>query len=178
MIDRNMRVNRLAAVLLVLLSGAGAGLLQAPPVAAHGPLIAAAAPRDVQQTDSKVALVRQAFTLINTNYFNPVDAAAVLNAAWSGAVTAAAGAGNAVPPLSPDTSGDATSSFARFDGAYEQLESATVIDPTALAYATIRGMTRFINNCHTGFLTPAQAAMRRAIVSGDALVGPGFLRQT
>src|SRR5207244_7766842 len=40
-----------------------------------------------------------------------------------------------------------------------------------------RGMTGFVNNCHTGFLTQAQAAARRAQINGNTLVGPGYIRR-
>jgi carboxyl-terminal processing protease len=144
----------------------------------------APAPAAAQQMESKVDLVRQAFGVIYTGYFNPVNAAGLLNAAWDAATAAvaagngaAARAGNSAPPRRPDVSGDSTEALNRFDAAYRLLEAATALDPTQLAYGTIRGMTRFIDNCHTGFLTQAQAAARQAQINGNTLVGPGYIRQ-
>src|SRR5579859_561585 len=48
----------------------------------------------------------------------------------------------------------AAEAYTRFAAAYTELEAATPIDATELAYAAIRGMTEFIGNCHTYFLPP------------------------
>jgi len=146
-----------------------------------GPVAAQAAPRytgEAAAADaaSKVSLVREAFSAIYGGYFDPVNGSDLLNAAWTAAVGAARGAGNAAPPDRPDLSGSASMAYARFATAYQLLESATPIDQTALAYQAIRGMVSFIDNCHTYFLTPTQAAAQRASLSGQGVVGTGIRR--
>jgi carboxyl-terminal processing protease len=132
--------------------------------------------RGASASVSKVSLVREAFSAIYNHYFDPVNAADLLDAAWRGAAGAAATAGNRTPPATPDLSGGAAQAYARFAAAYAALEVATPIDPTELAYAAIRGMTAYIGNCHTYFLTPAQAAAQRAAEDGEEQTGLGFRR--
>lgn len=129
------------------------------------------------QIASQAGLVREAFNAIYSRYFNPVSAADLLNAAWSAAAGAAQDAGNYTPPPRPGVSGNTSSAFMRFADAYQQLEAATAIEPTELAYSAIRGMVGFIGNCHTYFLAPPAAAAQRASLSGQELVGAGYRRQ-
>lgn len=127
-------------------------------------------------TSSQVTLVRQAFNAIYGGYFNPIAAGDLLAAAWRGAALAAQQAGGGALAPTPDLSGSASAAYSRFAVAYEELEQSTPIDATTLAYGAIRGMERFVNNCHTYFLTPAQVAAQRARSAGQALIGPGYLR--
>ncbi|HLZ70330.1 MAG TPA: S41 family peptidase [Dehalococcoidia bacterium] len=160
-----------APLLLTALLLGNAASFAAPPAAAAASGAAVAA-----RTEGKVGLVREAFSAIYNHYFDPVGAADLLDAAWRGATNAAASAGNGAPPPGPDLSGAAVEAYTRFAAAYTELEAATPIDATELAYAAIRGMTEFIGNCHTYFLPPIQAAAQRAAETGDELIGMGFRR--
>ncbi|MHB8574934.1 MAG: S41 family peptidase [Dehalococcoidia bacterium] len=170
-----------ARLFIALLAALLMALAGTPRAAPPGHVLAAPAPgvsvAAASQATSKAGLVGEAFTLISNDYFNPVDSAGLLNAAWDAAVDTAAGAGNTAPPPRPAVSGDAVTALMHFDAAYGQLETATAIDPTVLAYDAIRGMTGFINNCHTGFLTPAQEASFQSTLVGGFLVGAGAIRR-
>jgi carboxyl-terminal processing protease len=125
---------------------------------------------------NKAELVREALNAIDRNYFNPVDTGDLLNAAWGGAVEAAQAAGTQMLPAKPDLYGNINAAFGRFTVAYQEIEARTSLSPTNLAYAAIRGMVAFIDNCHTYFLTPTQAATQRALNAGQDLIGPGLIR--
>lgn len=171
----SMRRAFLLPVMLLALVALGRGVAPtaAPPVA-H----AAVAGADDGPTGdaSQVGLVQQAFTAIYGRFFNPVDARDLLNAAWDAAAGAVAAAGAGVTPARPAFADDPVDGFVQFTAAYHQLEDAAAIPPTDLAYTAIRGMTKFIDNCHTYFLTPTQAATQHALLLGGSLVGAGILR--
>jgi carboxyl-terminal processing protease len=170
------RPHRGRPVLLLGLLAAGVLLLGARPFApaqAWAALPADGANADTADTSHGLVLIRQAFNAVYRGYFNPVSAADLLHAAWLGATRAATAAD---PPAEPDLSGPAAGAYRNFAAAYALLEARSTADPTGLAYAAIRGMTGFIHNCHTYFLTPTQAATQRAAGVGMDMVGMGFRR--
>ncbi|HEY7294889.1 MAG TPA: hypothetical protein VH916_07590, partial [Dehalococcoidia bacterium] len=103
----------LLALLALLLALAGGSR----PLSAATPAYAQMA-RGASASVSKVSLVREAFSAIYNHYFDPVNAADLLDAAWRGAAGAAATAGNRTPPATPDLSGGAAQAYARFAAAY------------------------------------------------------------
>src|SRR5436305_980046 len=89
-----------ALILLIVLAGA-------PVLPARAAVSSLPAPSRFQSAaaataDSKVDLVYQAYNALLQRFYNPVDGAALLNAAWQAAVTAAGS--TAAPPVS--TGGD------------------------------------------------------------------------
>ncbi len=175
----------LAVLVLALLHGGRPAAVHAMPPAADATDVA----RDQQannaeqvtdlisdQQTSKAGLVNEALSAIDHNYFNPVNTGDLLDAAWRSAVTAAQAAGTDFLPTRPDLSGNVNAAYSRFAAAYQALEAHTSLAPTDLAYAAIRGMVSSINNCHTYFLTPTQAASQRALSAGQDLIGTGLIR--
>jgi len=159
-----MRAARLLVVLaalVALLGGWRAGLA------------ATAAPAVDLRTaaGSDIELVLEAFNAIEQEYYNPVDTTGLLNAAWQAALAAAS---DPQPPT-PDLS-QAAGAPSAFLSAYRQLEREGSADPTALAYSTISGMTAFLGNAHTYFLTPSEAMAQRAALAGSDPVGIGVRR--
>ena len=150
------------------------GSLGSPATAYAAP--AGGAQANADPSASKVGLVREALSAIYGRYFNPVSGTDLMSAAWNVAVATAQDAGNYAPPPTPNFSGSVNSAFMRFAAAYQQLEAATPVDPTRLAYAAIGGMVDLINNCHTYFLPPTSAAAQRAVLNGNDVVGPGYKR--
>jgi carboxyl-terminal processing protease len=143
------------------------------PARAQPPAFAPAGVQAVRAAvTSQVDLVYEAWQAIYYRYYNPPDAGALLDAAWRGAVAAAA---EPAPPAEPDVS-SGLGAFDAFSTAYQQLERAASTDPTTVAYAAIRGMTAYLANPHTYFLTPVQAASQRAALDGRAVLGLGFRR--
>lgn len=175
------RFRRLLTALLLslaLLGFASAGVrpLSAPlavqaALPAEAALVAPTAP--VAEPAAAVGLVREAFDAIYDGYYDPLDAADLLAAAWDGAL-AAAHTGGAL--TAPDLAGERAVAFAHFADAFTALEAATPAPPPNLAYAAIRGMVGRLANCHTYFLPPAQAVAQRAAARGQEIVGLGFRR--
>src|SRR5690348_15819784 len=97
------------ALPLLLAFALGVGLPGAVP--ASPPAVEAAVAVDAGPRTSAAGLVGEEFRAIERNYYNPVSAAELLNAAWLAAVSAAAADGDAAPPAAPDLSGSADAAF-------------------------------------------------------------------
>lgn len=120
-----------------------------------------------------VALVEKAFRLIVDGYVRPVGPGRLLEAAWSGAVEAAAATGASIPeaPALPD---DPEAAWAAFREAYIALVDGNPgLDATEVRYAAIDRMAASLDDCHTYFLRPVLAQVQEETRHGSRGVGVG-----
>lgn len=120
-----------------------------------------------------VGVVEKAFDLVVNGYIHPADPAALAQAAWAGAVEAAASLGGRAVPA-PALVGDAPAVRAALRNAYVALIDANPgIDEARLRHAAIDRMAKSLGDCHTYFLPPVLAQVQEETRHGSRGVGVG-----
>ncbi|MFN8559770.1 MAG: S41 family peptidase [Dehalococcoidia bacterium] len=145
------------ATIIVTLLAIIAGLLSPP-----------SRPATAQPAVAGLATVQAGFTLLMDQFYRPPDSAALLTAAWDGAVGALSRAGYREPlPPRPSFAGTRERGWQVFAAAFADLEASAPpgLTPRELAFAALRGMTDSLAERNTAFLTPAE--YRSAIADFD-----------
>lgn len=120
-----------------------------------------------------LAVLGQSYDLLLSQYVDPVDPVALLNAAWEGFAGALpAGQPRPTPPQLTGT--DPAGDLRRFRAAYlaaAALGGSSRESQARLAYAAVRKMAERVGDCHTAFADPGQAAQQDARLSGESRFG-------
>lgn len=145
----------------------------AAPTATPSPLPGTPTPDPALLEHGGVGIIEKAFGLILDGYIRPVDPAALLGAAWSGASEAAAAAGARIP-AAPVLPAGRDGAWAAFREAYVALVSANPdLDTSSVRYAAIDRMAASLGDCHTYFLKPVLARVQEETRQGTRGVGVG-----
>jgi carboxyl-terminal processing protease len=116
-----------------------------------------ASPHTRAQDDSTHLTVIQAqYHILLSSYWQPLDPADLLNAAWTGATGYLTQKGVPFSTPAPVISGDEDQAFATFAAAWKALvaETAGQADPQQLAFAADESMGDSLRDDHTGFIDP------------------------
>jgi len=116
-----------------------------------------ASPHTRAQDDSTHLTVIQAqYHILLTSYWEPLDPADLLNAAWTGATSYLTRNNVPFSTPAPAISGDENQAFATFAAAWRALvaETAGKADPQMLAFVADAAMGISLEDDHTGFLPP------------------------
>ncbi len=125
-------------------------------------------------------LVVQAVDTLLDRYVDPLNTADLYGAAYDAAVATLRASGKTPQVARPTFTGDPGQDEALFRQAYLALAEPARgdIDQATLAYETIEGIVRAVDECHTAFLTPEQAEQQRNALQGTAnYVGIGVTIQ-
>jgi|CXWL01.1.fsa_nt_gi carboxyl-terminal processing protease len=141
-----------------------------PPPATIAPA-PTATPNTVLLRDGGIAIILSAYDRLLDEYIEPIDSSRILDGAWT-LLAVRAGEENLDLPEKPAFSDDREADFGLFRTAYVAL-TAQSSDPTPLRYASIRGMTEALQDCHTFFLSPVAANTLEDQRKGDGVVGIG-----
>ena len=154
---------------------AACGVAVTEPTATAGPPTATpqptATPDAALLQDGGIAIIKAAYDRLLDEYIDPVDSSRLLDGAWT-LLTQAAADQDIEGPLKPAFSDDRTSDFELFRQAYTTIASQAP-DATPLRYASIRGMTEALQDCHTFFLSPVASDTLEGNRSGEGTVGIG-----
>ncbi len=121
--------------------------------------------------DGGIAIVLAAYDRLLDEYIDPVASSRLLDGAWTALTQEADKEGLDSPPK-PVFSDDRAGDFGLFRTAYMKL-IAPAADATQLRYATLRGMTEALSDCHTYFLTPVASNDLNDSRAGKGTVGIG-----
>jgi C-terminal peptidase prc len=154
---RRPRFVRMFAVALIALA---AGFAVAAPTA---PQAARA------QDATHLSAVQSEYHILLASYWEPLDPADLLNAAWDGATAYLRSQGVTFSTARPQPAGDdEATAFAAFSTAWQALvaETSGKADPQLLAFAADEGMGNHLNDDHTGFISPQDYTQIQSDVGG------------
>jgi carboxyl-terminal processing protease len=145
--------------------------LTAAPPTATATVEPSPTPDDRLLSDGGVALIQRAYERLLDQYIEPLDPSRILDGAWTLLAVRAEEEGIALP-LKPEFADDRVADFELFKLAYIQT-AAKSDDPTQLRYASIRGMTQALQDCHTFFLSPVASDTLTDQRGGKGTIGIG-----
>ncbi|MBI3973682.1 MAG: PDZ domain-containing protein [Chloroflexi bacterium] len=184
--DLRAGIRTIALVVLLVVWPAATSAQGTPPPAATPAATPASTPAAASpEVQRALQAIEAEFKLLMDTYAQPLDAAALLEAAWRGAREAAGGpgaggepraAGSAMATVTaalPAERGAAWSEFTRRFSALAANASASAgADPGALARAANRAMARSVADCHTRF-EDSYEQERRSVTRGERYSGIG-----
>lgn len=175
---RSQLRRRLAPVLLIWLlpqlAACGVAVEDATPTAAPTDtpvVVATPTPNAALLEQGGVAIVQRAYERLLDAYIDPLEPSRILDGAWT-LLSVKAGEQGVEVPLKPTFADDRVGDFLLFQQAYVEMAAASP-DATQLRYASIRGMTEALQDCHTFFLSPVASDTLNDAREGIGIVGIG-----
>jgi carboxyl-terminal processing protease len=141
-----------------------------PPTATPSPM-ATATPEPRLLEDGGIGIIQRAYERLLDQYIQPLEPSRILDGAWT-LLVVRAGEEQIEVPIKPAFADDRASDFELFRQAYVRIAEQSS-DPTQLRYASIRGMTQALQDCHTFFLSPIASDTLTDAREGNGVVGIG-----
>ncbi len=140
-------------------------------------LFCAAAPAFADATlPSKLATdVNESYRLLTTTYYNAVNDQSVLDAARAALLDVAKKHRVKIDVPRIEASGDTGQTLGMLDGSIAQVADAAHVAPADVAYATISGMARSVDDRYTIFMTPAEFKKFNDALDPQRVSGIGVL---
>lgn len=165
----------LFAFVLALSAGCGVAVDEptptAPPPTATAVVVPTPTPDTTLLDRGGIAIIERAYDRLLDAYIDPLEPSRILDGAWT-LLTVEAGEQGLEVPVKPVFVDDRASDFALFEQVYVEIAAASS-DATQLRYASIRGMTQALQDCHTFFLSPVASDTLNDAREGIGVVGIG-----